>query len=183
VGQNIGTIQDSYAAVTVSANIVAGGLVGDNRETIINSYAYGSIVTHRDAKTREGDFTETTPAYAPSGIGGLVGAGGADVVWRSYWDTAKHSDSDGGRGKTTAELQSPTAATGIYAAWDAAIWDFGSNNQYPALKYDTDGVATAYEFGRQGRSAPDALREHRLRHGRRRPDRSRQLGAVGRHPP
>ena len=43
--------------------------------------------------------------------------------------------SAGGDGKPGTELIEPTAATGIYAD----VWDFGTSNQYPALK-TTSGV-------------------------------------------
>ena len=53
-------------------------------------------------------------------------------------------------GKTTAQLQSPTTYTGIYVNWNLNIdddvttgdasggdnpWDFGTNAQYPVLRY------------------------------------------------
>ena len=49
-----------------------------------------------------------------------------------------------GVGKTTAELQSPTNYTGIYAGWNLDLdgndssdnpWHFGNSRQYPALQY------------------------------------------------
>ena len=91
-----------------------------------------------------------------------------------YWDTqtSGQSTSAAGEGKTTAELQSPTGYTGVYAAWridldnsdqdfDQStgvddVWDFGASNQYPAVKADFngDGVATWHEIGSQGRPLP-----------------------------
>ena len=86
-----------------------------------------------------------------------------------------------GLGKTTAELQTPTvygSGADIYAAWNIDVddglpvgvdnaeavgdptaddpWDFGTSSEYPVLQvdFDVDGSATAYEFDRQGRSAP-----------------------------
>ena len=44
-------------------------------------------------------------------------------------------------GKTTAELQAPTDATGIYASWNASWWDFGTSEQYPVLKVEGLDVA------------------------------------------
>ena len=62
--------------------------------------------------------------------------------------------------KTTVELQSPTGYTGIYIQWlidfDNAdedddedtgkddVWDFGTSDDYPAIKADAngDGLAT-----------------------------------------
>ncbi len=88
---------------------------------------------------------------------------GSATVSASYWNSDTSSSPWSYSGlrpdnlkKTTAQLQSPTGATGIYATWAAAIWDFGTSSQYPALLYDTDGDSTpsAYEFGGQGRSLP-----------------------------
>ena len=89
-------------------------------------------------------------------------------------------------GKTSAQLQYPTAyagddaasgGTAIYTAWNVDIdnadgdnnlatavddpWDFVANNRYPKLKVDFggDGTATAAEFGRQRFYFADATRE------------------------
>ena len=107
--------------------------------------------------------------------GGLVGAESATIGESvSYWDTqtAGQETSASGKGKTTAELQSPTAYTGIYAGWNADLddadgdddpatgaddfWDFGTGSEYPALKFDFDGDGTVTwrEFGSQVRTAP-----------------------------
>ncbi len=78
-----------------------------------------------------------------SGVGGLVGTGSSSSVTSSYWDaqTTGQSRSAGGLGKTTRELQAPTANTGIYARWNAEWWDFGTSRQYPVLKYRGMDVA------------------------------------------
>ena len=84
--------------------------------------------------------------------------GGAVLRGGSYWDrdSSGISESGGGAGKTSAELRSPTANTGIYGAWSSTAWDFGTSGQYPALKADWngDGTATWQEFGNQ--RTPDA---------------------------
>ena len=70
-------------------------------------------------------------------MGGLVGANETSTpVVASYWDTetSGQSTSDGGVGKSTSELQSPTSNTGIYARWDDDVWDFGTSSEYPNLK-------------------------------------------------
>ncbi len=57
---------------------------------------------------------------------------------------------------TTTDMDGATSGVqNIYANWDAAKWDFGTNSQYPALKFDTDksGGATSAEFGSQSRAA------------------------------
>ena len=140
-GGNI-SISSSYATGAVTGEFDVGGLVGHSGGNISTSYATGHV-------------------SGTGAIGGLVGSS-TRTTTDSYWDTETSGQlySDGGSGKTTAELQSPTGYTGIYAAWDSTevgdVWDFGDSSQYPALKADLggDGTATAWEFGGQGRTAP-----------------------------
>ena len=136
------SISNSYATGAVTGEFNVGGLVGRSEGNISTSYATGYV-------------------SGTGAIGGLVGSS-TGTTTDSYWDTETSGQlySDGGSSKTTAELQSPTGYTGIYAAWDDTeagdVWDFGDGSQYPALKADLDGdgTATAWEFGGQGRTAP-----------------------------
>ena len=120
----------SYATGSVTGSSVVGGLVGRSHTSrsltgVTASYASGSITGSDSA-------------------GGLVGwASYSSTVTTSYWDTQTtgRSDSAGGTGKTTRELQSPTGHTGIYAEWNAEWWDFGTSRQYPVLKYQGMDVA------------------------------------------
>ena len=124
-----GTITASYATGGVSGDDSVGGLIGDSSsDTISASFATGSV---------SGDGDD---------VGGLIGDQLGTTVSVSYWDTQTtgQSSSDGGEGKTTAELQSPTAYTGIFATWDMDLdadgsnddpWDFGTSSQYPVLQY------------------------------------------------
>ena len=156
VGYSRGTITASYATGSVTGEgSTIGGLVGYSRGTMITaSYATGSV-------TGEGStvgglvglnaYGRITASYAigrvtgSSYVGGLVGVviDYGDSVADSYWDTQTtgYSRSGGGTGKTTRELQAPTAATGIYANWNAEWWDFGTSRQYPVLKYQGMDVA------------------------------------------
>ena len=158
VGSNsYGRIIASYATGAVSGESNVGGLAGESHSSrVVASYATGSV---------SGDV-ET---------GGLVGAESATIGESvSFWDTQTtgRETSAAGKGKTTAELQSPTAYTGIFEGWDADLddadgdndpatgaddfWDFGTSSEYPALKFDFDGDGTAtwQEFGSQVRTAP-----------------------------
>ena len=132
-----GSISESYATGAVTGEFNVGGLVGGSSGSISASYATGYV---------SGD----------GAIGGLVGSS-TGTTTHSYWDTETSGQdfSDGGSGKTTSELQSPTGATGIYSIWDPRAWDFGDSSQYPALKADVngDGVASWQEFGEQVRVA------------------------------
>lgn len=160
-----GTILASYATGSVSGNGDnngdIGGFIGLNEGTILASYATGSV---------SGD----------DNVGGFIGANDGATITTGYWDIEISGQSigvgygvaDGVEGKTTSELQSPAGYDGIYADWDIDFdnadndfddatgrddfWDFGSSNQYPALKVDLngDGSATSQEFGNQPRLAP-----------------------------
>ncbi len=125
-----GTIIASYSTASVSSAGQAGGLVGSNfGGTVIASYSTGSVTSEI------GD------------AGGLVRNSFVrpDSVRYSYWDTETSglSESVGGEGKTTSELQSPAGYSGIYERWDVDLdgdgagddlWDFGTASQYPVLK-------------------------------------------------
>ena len=148
-----GAIAGSYATGSVTATGTAGGLTGVLRGSLEASYATGQV--------------QSGGTY----VGGLVGLiRGAGAVTHSYWDTATsgQSNSAGGMGKTTAELQTPTGYNGIYADWNVDLdadgtnddpWDFGTNSEYPVLKVDfnNDGTATWEEFGAQPRTAPPVV--------------------------
>ena len=158
-GVNAGVIAASYATGSVSGNGFAdvGGLVGDNRYTgvITAAYAEGSVSGRADRyggllASNRGivTFCFSTGAVPQSG-GGLIGSNGNyGAVANCYWDTetSGQSDSDGGDGKTTNELQSPTGYADSYADWNVDLdgdgsrdnpWIFGSATDYPVLNLGT----------------------------------------------
>ena len=157
IGQSIsGTITASYATGSVSGDEYVGGLVGYSGESTISaSYATGSVTGDGDrvggliGNSSSGTITASYATGSVSGdehVGGLIGYNYNAAVSVSYWDTQTTglSSSDGGIGKTTVELQSPTGYSGIFAAWNMDLdddgsnddpWDFGTSTQYPVLKY------------------------------------------------
>ena len=170
-GDNSGTISASYANGNVSGSGVniggehisgTGGLAGFNGGTIIASYANGSVLGRGvtvGGLIGANDSSGTIIASYATGrvssssiyefVGGLVGSNSGKAT-SGFWDTQASAyetdvgdgDSTGVEGKTTAELQSPTGYTGIYATWNADgsdSWDFGTSSRYPALKVDLDG--------------------------------------------
>ena len=135
VGHNSGTISNSYSTGSVSgkSSNSIGGLVGDNGGTISNSYSTCSVTGNLDIGF----------GY----IGGLVGDNGGTVS-SSFWDTetSGQSSSDGGRGKTTEEMQS--IATFLDKGWDIIavalnetnptyIWNIVNNVTYPFLSWES----------------------------------------------
>jgi len=110
---NHGSVSNSYASGSVSvlgSSQDVGGLVGYNAGTVGDSYATASV----------------SGASGATDLGGLVGAGAAGVS-NSFWDitTSGQTTSAGGRGMTTAQMQtaanftSATAANGnVNPNWD-----------------------------------------------------------------
>ena len=158
-GANSGVIAASYATGSVSGNGFAdvGGLVGDNRYTgvVTAAYAEGSVSGRADRYggllgSNRGTVTVyfSTGAVPRSGGGLIDSTGNYGAVASCYWDTetSGQSDSDGGGGKTTNELQSPTGYAGSYADWNVDLdgdgsrddpWIFGSATDYPVLNLGT----------------------------------------------
>ena len=153
-GNFLGVYATGNVSGSGNGNDDIGGLVGDNSQgNVRRGYAVGSVsgtgggadqigglVAHNrtggliELSYSIGSVTETSGS-ADAKVGGLVGENSGDVT-DSYWDTQTSglSTSDGGEGKTTAELQTPTDDTGIYAEWRTA-WDYGTSSQYPVLRH------------------------------------------------
>ena len=154
VGYNEGAVRASYATGAVSGKANnTGGLVGFNSGAVIASYARldvtgsGRYIGGLAGSHYAGAITFSYAAGATAGgtdAGGLVGHRGGSIT-ASYWDSDEsQATGPGGEGKTTAELQTPTDYTGIYANWNVDLdgdgsaddpWDFGTSCQYPVLKY------------------------------------------------
>ena len=151
-GGNIsdGKITACYATGNVAGGGAVGGLVGGNDEgTISACYTTGNA--------RGG---------ADTSVGGLVGFNSDGTISASYFNTQISGRNNGiGRGsafpatdlgKTTTELQEPTAYTGIYSAWNVDIdnadgdndvatggddpWYFGTSRDYPRFIADVFGL-------------------------------------------
>jgi len=143
VGANdCGTVTNSYSTGGVSGSGGVGGLAGSNGGTVSRCYSTGPV-------TGSGHY-----------IGGLVGG---PLVWFSedslapvqfrrngtveqcVWDTqtSGQATSDGGTGKTTAEMQ--MASTFLDAGWDFVgetangtedIWWILEGQDYPRLAWE-----------------------------------------------
>lgn len=123
-----GTIENSFAAGAVTGTTSIGGLVGAlyTGAVVDNSHAVGSVTGDSDT-------------------GGLAGLVYTPTVTDSYWDmetTGQATTAGGlGAGLTTVEMQCPVGSndtgcksgTTLYEGWDPAVWDFGTDSQYPVL--------------------------------------------------
>jgi hypothetical protein len=161
VGRNDGTVRDCYSTGAITGGNVVGGLMGENwGATVTQCYSTGAVTGGNVVGGLMGENWGGTVAQcystgAVSGIepvGGLVGYNGdAGVyVYSSFWDveTSGQTNSAGGTGKTTAEMQ--TAKTFLDAGWDFVYeikngtedtW-FMPENGYPKLVWQTTDAMT-----------------------------------------
>jgi hypothetical protein len=128
VGFSRDTVNDCYSSANVTGRWLAGGLVGQNRGTVSRCYSAGSVAGDVD-------------------IGGLVGRNYEGTVSTSFWDTetSGQSTSDGGTGRTTAEMQGIATFSG--AMWNiievadpdsrnpSYVWNIVDNITYPFLSW------------------------------------------------
>jgi len=121
------TVSNCYAMGNVNGDSGVGGLVGGNDGTVKNSYSTGNVNGNED-------------------VGGLVGWNDATVS-NSFWDTetSGQATSDGGTGKTTAQMKSITTFSD--AGWNviavanagtrnpAYTWNIVDKQTYPFLSW------------------------------------------------
>ncbi len=153
-GMLSGSLQLSYAAVSVQGTGSNGGLAGQSGGAISNCYATGSVSTTSFSQSVGGlvgyqiagsiDNSYAVGAVGGSGTkGGLVGAKSlSSNVGASYWDiqTSGQAGSAGGagaEGKTTAEMKS----LATFAGWDidnaggtGKVWRIYEGHTYPLLR-------------------------------------------------
>ena len=160
-------VRASYATGAVSTSGAGtnnlGGLAGQISGTapvIVASYSTGTA-------TASGTGMGVTN-NAGGLVGALVGSPVATVsqITNSYWDVTTTSIADSnpatspGAGQTTSALIGPTeyGTTGIYTGWNLNLdgqtggddpWHFGTNAQYPLLKYGHDAASVAGQIARQ----------------------------------
>jgi len=135
VGWNNGTIKDSYAAGSVAGLSRVGGLAGTNGATGWKVFTTGVI----------SNCYSVSSVTGTADVGGLLGTDEGGEVSRCFWDieTSGQATSDGGTGKTTAEMR--TAKTFLDAGWDLVgetangtedIWWILEGKDYPHLWWE-----------------------------------------------
>ena len=163
-GSNAGSIIACYSSGAVTGNWEVGGLVGLNWPggdlTDCHSAARvsGDLRVGGLAGCNVGQITHchsTGPVRGGESLGGLIGGRvliqghriltAIGTATHCFWDieTSGQVDSDGGAGKTTAEMQ--TATTFLEAGWDFAdetengtedIWWILEGQDYPRLWWE-----------------------------------------------
>jgi hypothetical protein len=148
------TVSNSYSKGSVTGATYVGGLIGWNRLAVSNSHSTGSVTGNSSVGGLVGynyygtlsDCYSTGSVTGNSSIGGLVGANDGDVS-NSFWDTETSGQptSDGGTGKTTAEMQDIATFSGT--AWNiiavanpgtrnpSYIWNIVNGVTYPFLSW------------------------------------------------
>jgi len=135
-----GTIRNiGLESASVSGGNRVGGLIGSNSGTVSNVYVKGSVTGDEQVGGLigfSGGAAAVEYAYAAGHVngadrvGGLIGESLAGTVTASYWDTEVGglSASDGGEGKTTADMK----LSATYSGWDfAGTWAMMNGSTYP----------------------------------------------------
>ncbi|MGJ0372452.1 YDG domain-containing protein [Aliarcobacter cryaerophilus] len=150
IGNNYGTISNSYASGTVSGtSSYVGGLVGDNYAgAISNSYATGTVSGHRYVGGLVGSNAGTiSNSYSTGTISGNNNVGGLSgynvlTISNSFYDKTKYtgngvgnnSTHSGVTGKTTQEMS--YGETFKNASWDI-VADSSVTSLTPVIKWDS----------------------------------------------
>jgi hypothetical protein len=138
-GQNIGTITACYSTGDSTGTNATGGFCGDNVSVITNCYSTGSStggsLSGGFCGYNNGTITNCYSigsATGSSSVGGFCGYNDGTIT-SCYWDTTTsgNATSDGGTGKTTAQMK--TIATFVNWVW-TAIWDINPTVTYPTFE-------------------------------------------------
>jgi len=161
VGANFGTVSNSYSTGSVTGTNRVGGLVAENYYgTVSNSYSSAKVTGSDQVGglvgwNNESNVTDSYSTGSVTGndyVGGLVGSNGLlgspGIISNSFWDiqTSVQATSDGGTGKTTAEMQDIATFSG--AGWNITavtpgstnntyIWNIVDDQTYPFLSWQS----------------------------------------------
>jgi hypothetical protein len=153
VGYSQGTMSNCYSTGNIASDYGAGGLAGGNSGTVDNCYATGAVIGKESAGgllgTNNGTAVNSYSVGVVTGddnVGGLVGYSEGTVTG-SFWntETSGQATSNGGTGKTTAEMQDIATFSG--ATWNIVavanpdirnlsyIWNIVNEETYPFLSW------------------------------------------------
>jgi len=146
VGGLIGVLEtcamsNCYSRASATGDRYIGGLVGYSysSETITNCHSTGLVTGNTD-------------------VGGLLGYSEGTIT-NCFWDTqtSGQAASDGGTGKTTAEMK--TLITFTDGSWDISKSTTNRNNGYPFLSWEIDESDTIWKIfaGLRCFTVPDIL--------------------------
>ena len=190
-----GTVSNSYSSGSVAGGYVVGGLAGGNGGDVRDCYSTGSV-TGEDfiggLMGTSGKGSTVSNCYSTGSVtcaghdclevGGLVGGtGDYGPVSNCFWgiESSGQDISDGGTGKTTAEMQDIATFSG--AAWKITAvanpdirnsfytWNIVDARTYPFLSWQPIYKIRAVLFSNEIASglAPLAMTEEDIHSGRR----------------
>jgi len=147
VGSNSGVITQCYSTGGVNGNGRVGGLVGNNSGYVTNCYSTNAVdgdslvggLIGRNYLSPISQCYSTGAVTGNSSVGGLVGSDyGGDDVALSFWDmqTSGQAISDGGAGKTTAEMQIARTFFTWGGSSNDPVWTIDEGNDYPRLWWE-----------------------------------------------
>ena len=176
VGQNLRSIVACYASGNVvSTRSSVGGLLGWTTASIKACYATGNVTGISSSNLVGGLLGKrtggsiTSSYYSGAAITNTNLSGSVNTLGSAQAAIALQTP-------TAYDGLNAVRGTAIYLAWNVDVdkglpvgiqnaliagdpaaddpWDFGTTTQYPALQVDFngDGLATAFEFGGQGRT-------------------------------
>ena len=159
-GASVGTVSSCYSTGSVTGKQYVGGLVGRNDGTVNNSYSTGNAIGDRAVGGLVGWNREGTVSmcYATGSVTSNACLGGltctnSGTISNSFWDTesSRQATSNGGTGKTTAEMKDidtfmDTETEGLDEPWDITavatgetdpsyIWNIVDGQTYPFLSW------------------------------------------------
>jgi hypothetical protein len=157
-GFSAGAVSNSHSSGSVTGNMYVGGLMGANWDvTMSNSYSTSSVTGNEGVGGLVGanwdgivsNSYSTGKVTGNSYVGGLVGQDmGIGHISNSFWDiqTSGQTTSDGGTGKTTAQMKNIYTFSG--PGWNivavalnetnpAYIWNIVNGVTYPFLSWQS----------------------------------------------
>jgi hypothetical protein len=146
VGGNSGDVTECFSRATVDGNDFVGGLAGGNGGQVTDCYSTGAVSGSSGIGGLVGvngaNPAVVTACYSVGAVrggsaaGGLVGINWGFVAPACFWDTQTSGQiqSEGGSGKTTADMQ----MSATFVAWGAyrPIWTIDDGRDYPRLAWE-----------------------------------------------
>ena len=133
VGENKGSISDSYARGTVSGDSQTGGLVGENSGLVRSAYSTGAV-GGTDLPGRLVGVNSGTIAHSYAsklGDGDRLVGGNDGTVQGSALRTVEQM-------KCSMDPVNLCRAARVYLGWDTRIWHFGHSRMLPVLRVLTN---------------------------------------------
>jgi hypothetical protein len=171
VGNNFGTVINSYSNTTeVYGPVSGGGLIGENFGNLTNCYATGAAQAYHQAGGLVGYLMEgnIVNCYAAANIsaeffqGGLIGFFHNGTFLKCFWNNTTNPQIPGMGNEqpipdpniiSIPECLMKKSGTFTDAGWDfVEVWDIGENQTYPFLrKYwpgdlNHDGIVNFHDY-------------------------------------